>query len=238
MLVGKRAFFVPEKKCRRYVLPALPMEIRQNLIWSAVVVTALCLHLIAYLDKPIALYIRTLNPAITHFFKGVTVFGDSLYYLVPSFIFFWVFRLGYKKSREGLWRERFRRYSHSWLFLFVSIGASGLVNDLLKILFGRPRPKLMLSGGQDSFSFFQLSSSLWSFPSGHANTAFALMTALWVLAPRGRWLYLPLAVLVASSRVMVSKHYPSDVLAGAFLAVVVTLYVRQIFLKRGISLSL
>ncbi len=222
---------------RRLALPSLPGDVRRNLLGATVIIAALCLYLIAYLDKPIALYVSTLDPALIRFFKGVTYFGDSLYYLLPSILLFGFFTLRARKMGAGEVKDRFRRYARNGLFVFVSIAASGLVNDVFKILLGRPRPKVFLGGGPYGFSFVQLSSNYWSFPSGHANTAFALMTALWILAPRGRWVYLPLAVLVACSRVFVSKHYPSDVLAGAFLAIVVTLYVRQFFLKREMRLS-
>jgi undecaprenyl-diphosphatase len=55
----------------------------------------------------------------------------------------------------------------------------------------------------------------YSFPSGHAATAFA---AAWVLGarfPRARWPLLGVATLIALSRVVVGAHWPSDVLVGA-----------------------
>jgi undecaprenyl-diphosphatase len=107
-------------------------------------------------------------------------------------------------------------------FLFAAIGASGLVVDLLKIVVGRTRPKLLFETGAYDFSWFGLRADDWSFPSGHAATAAALMTALWCLWPRPLWLYVFGAVLVAASRVVTGAHYLSDVVAGAVIAVLVT----------------
>jgi undecaprenyl-diphosphatase len=58
-------------------------------------------------------------------------------------------------------------------------------------------------------------------PSGHAATAAAAATVVALLHPRLR---LPLAALVAAiglSRVYLGVHYPSDVLAGLALGIVV-----------------
>lgn len=56
-----------------------------------------------------------------------------------------------------------------------------------------------------------------SMPSSHAFNWFAAAMILFVFYRRSLWVSLPLATLVAVSRVYNGVHYPSDVLAGAFL---------------------
>ena len=54
-------------------------------------------------------------------------------------------------------------------------------------------------------------------PSGHATTAFAALVAIGAIFPQARalmWIY---AVLIALSRVVVTAHHPSDVIAGAIV---------------------
>ena len=63
----------------------------------------------------------------------------------------------------------------------------------------------------------------WSFPSGHAATAFAGAVALSYLWRRGAPLFFLLAAAIAFSRVYVGVHFPGDVLAGAALGAVVGL---------------
>jgi membrane-associated phospholipid phosphatase len=106
---------------------------------------------------------------------------------------------------------------------------SGLTVDLLKVIFGRARPKLLFAAGTYDFSWLGLGADHWSFPSGHAATAAALMTALWCLWPRHVLFYVILAAIVAASRVAIGAHYLSDVVMGAFVAVLVTRALAAIF---------
>ncbi len=60
----------------------------------------------------------------------------------------------------------------------------------------------------------------YSFPSGHTAASFAAMSALYFGGERYLWKpALVLAVLMAFSRLYLYVHYPTDVLAGAFLGV-------------------
>jgi undecaprenyl-diphosphatase len=60
-----------------------------------------------------------------------------------------------------------------------------------------------------------------SFPAGHAATAFAGATLLSYVVPRAIPLFAALAFAVGFSRVYVGVHYPSDVLVGAAIGVLV-----------------
>jgi undecaprenyl-diphosphatase len=60
-----------------------------------------------------------------------------------------------------------------------------------------------------------------SFPAGHAATAFAGATVLSYVAPRLTPLFLVLAAAIGLSRIYVGVHYPTDVLAGAAIGVLV-----------------
>ncbi|MFF3750675.1 phosphatase PAP2 family protein [Streptomyces sp. NPDC002018] len=64
----------------------------------------------------------------------------------------------------------------------------------------------------------------WSFPSNHSTIAGAAAIALVIARPRLAFLTVPMALLMAFSRVFVGVHYPHDVAVGLVLgAVVVTL---------------
>jgi len=116
-----------------------------------------------------------------------------------------------------IWTE-FARRSHGRIAMGASILAmlvSGIAVQLPKFVFGRPRPFLNVP---DQFGWLQPG---WtSFPSGHATHWFALVGALWIFSPRISLWVAPLAVVAALARVLVSRHYPSDLLAGAFFGLV------------------
>ncbi|HEY7177738.1 MAG TPA: phosphatase PAP2 family protein [Gaiella sp.] len=56
-----------------------------------------------------------------------------------------------------------------------------------------------------------------SFPSDHASAAFAIAFAVLAFSRRGGGLFLLAATVVGLSRIALGVHYPSDVLAGAFV---------------------
>ena len=69
--------------------------------------------------------------------------------------------------------------------------------------------------------------SMRAFPSGHATTAFAAAIAFGALWPRLRPLLWTYAIVIALSRVIVTAHHPSDVVAGAIAGAVGALLVRD-----------
>lgn len=110
------------------------------------------------------------------------------------------------------------------------IGATvcgGLAVDIVKLCVDRARPRAIDIATQASaFATFGLvptaggHSDANSFPSGHAAVGFGLFAALAWNYPRGRWLFLLLAVSAALQRVATSAHYPSDVCFGAAFGLV------------------
>jgi len=69
----------------------------------------------------------------------------------------------------------------------------------------------------------------YSFPSGHTLHAVAFSWLAIARFPELAWILIPLASLIAASRVVLGLHYPSDVLAGGAIGAALAL-VAQNFL--------
>ena len=99
----------------------------------------------------------------------------------------------------------------------------GLAADGMKLFLARGRPyKTDLSTihsvwgtFQEWLPMFSSSSANQSFVSAHTATAVGLALGLGWLFPRGRWLFIGYAVLVAMQRIAGPYHFASDTLWGA-----------------------
>ncbi len=102
----------------------------------------------------------------------------------------------------------------------------------LKIAVGRPRPYARLPGIASRSERYVpgAKGTFESFPSGHAALSFAQVTSWslshprwYVIAPGVAW-----AASVATSRVWLGVHHPSDVLAGAVLGAALAVLVHEL----------
>jgi len=104
----------------------------------------------------------------------------------------------------------------AWL-ICAALGPIAIVlNYGIKLLVRRPRPVLEglppLGGAPSSLSF----------PSAHALSSFAVATAMFRVDPATAAAFV-VALLLALDRPYLGMHYPSDVLAGALLGIVLGL---------------
>ncbi len=102
----------------------------------------------------------------------------------------------------------------------AAAGAIGvLIYKVIKHLTVRPRP---YSRQQD----IQLGAApldRYSFPSGHTLHAVSFTLICISYFPLMAWLLVPFTSLVAISRVVLGLHYPTDVLAGAFIGFLIAI---------------
>ena len=111
-----------------------------------------------------------------------------------------------------------RRRTPTWVgALLVGAGAvlAYLVSEALKLVVDQERP--CRAFGEVTTWVPCPPGGDWSFPSNHSTVAGALAGGLVLLAPRLGLVAVPIAVAVATLRVVAGVHYPHDVVAGLLL---------------------
>ncbi|MFD7085297.1 phosphatase PAP2 family protein [Streptomyces sp. NPDC002181] len=117
------------------------------------------------------------------------------------------------------WRARTRTGPRALAVALVAPLATALayaVSELVKSAVDEERPCRAVAGAAAPLITCPAPGD-WSFPSNHSAIAGAAAVALALALPRLALAAVPLAVLMAFSRVFVGVHYPHDVLAGLLL---------------------
>ena len=123
-------------------------------------------------------------------------------------------------------------------FLFCAVAFSNLVTEVLKYCVGRGRPFVGGEANAFHFSHFAGNPAYYSFPSGHATTAFALALAVSAVWPQARVAMAVYALIIAASRLVLLAHHPSDVVAGAMVGIVGAMFVRYWFAARRLGFAI
>lgn len=190
--------------------------------------------LMATVDGPLSAMMRHIDGPAKAVIDVLADSGDSFYSLVPTGVVFLLLMAIYFIDPNTI-----RARMVAWVaavsgFIFVSIAYSGILTNLIKIPLGRARPHVAEFLTFPEFHPFAGSGNLHSFPSGHANTVFAIAFAVGFLVPRLRRYLIPLAAVLAFCRVLQFRHFISDSLGGALLALATTLWLRDLFARNGI----
>lgn len=162
------------------------------------------------LDK---LGLQFINQSFTNsffdwFFPAITDLHDTFafrFLFIPALLVFLI----YKFKKKGV---------VIFLMALVSVGLSdGLGSVAFKKTFQRPRPHTMAE-----LNIIQRSpSSGFSFVSNHSANMFNFATYFSQFFPGYSLALYSVATLVAYSRVYNGAHYPSDILAGALLGIMI-----------------
>ena len=136
--------------------------------------------------------------------------------LIPIFIILF----GIVKKEKRIWSIG--------LWIGAPYLLSVIISNILKYTIARPRPFI-------SYPIIQKLSpgGSGSFPSGHTSDAFSIAMILSLLFPR-KMVVIPIflwAILVGYSRMDLGVHYPSDVIGGAIIGVISSLFCFRFYKK-------
>jgi membrane-associated phospholipid phosphatase len=201
---------------------------------SFLYVLAFCVFSYFVIDKPLALALKANTSQETlSFFKTITVLGDATGYLVVAAVALLILRTMAHSSISNIDFQRYRAWGRSALYALLVMASSGILVNALKYLIGRIRPRHLFEQGLYGFDPLNTQWGMNSFPSGHSQAIFAAMMALFVIYPRYDVAYLALAFMIALSRVMITVHYLSDTVMGAWIAIAAAVLLRRYFERKG-----
>ena|SRR3989344_3015962 len=141
------------------------------------------------------------------FFDAVVVFLASYLAYILIALFLVLLLISQYPKREKL-----------QIFLITAVSAFVArfgITEIIRFFYHRPRPFLDLPVYQ------LLTENSWSFPSGHATFFFALATAVYLYHKKLGIIFFIATILMTASRVIAGIHYPSDIIGGALIGIIV-----------------
>ncbi len=161
-----------------------------------------------FVDQPLALKVHALSLHTTYpILVWMTQLGRTIPYMIllPLIALFFRYVKRSKDLELRIW------------FLWSSLAITSLLCFIIKTLLGRARPELLFDQHIFGFYGFSTASLYHSFPSGHTNFVTTAVLSLTLLFPKQRWFFLIVGLMILATRVLLTYHYLSDVLATIFL---------------------
>ncbi len=127
--------------------------------------------------------------------------GNLAYCIVAVMIAVWILK---------------REHRRMLTVAFVSAAiARGIIVTLIRFFYHHPRPILVTDVHALAVN------TEWSFPSGNASFFFALATGVYLYNRKWGMVLYFCALVIGLARIFVGVHWPSDILAGAVLGILV-----------------
>lgn len=174
-----------------------------------------------FLDKPVAVDMSQLV-----WLKQNSTLGPSKAVLMTQacyVLMLFVFLIYFFRRLKG----KVGKHMNCLALLCQSVVFAFFTKNTLQYLFGRyvPRYKnghtLLFERNHHLYGFHWLQGG--SFPSGHMAVLSAAVIAITVFYPKFKWVAIALMLLMAVLLILLNYHFLSDVLAGAYLGVSISL---------------
>jgi undecaprenyl-diphosphatase len=204
----------------------------RRLAFGGVAGIALVALAMQFLDARSLTFVRTLPAGLVDTFNEITDFGQSGWFLVPLAILIVLTAALATPAAGRIGSLVLASLAVRFGYLFFAIAVPGLFVTIVKRLIGRVRPSDV---GPFAYVPWSWRNEYASLPSGHSTTAFAAAVAIAALWPKARIPMLIYAAVIALSRVIITAHFVSDVVAAAFVGGFGAILVRNWYASRGLA---
>lgn len=183
---------------------------------------------ILFFDQPVALYayhsdrVRTVIHMLLGMLTGSTNSNNEIPdFLTPMTLVITIV------SWTGYWvrthRGHFDRHTYFFKMVGTTVPFAFLSKTIIKFVFGRINTRVWVSDPTlgNNFHWFDGGGSYNGFPSGHMAVLAPLLIALWHFYPSLRPLWGAALGSLAIALVLTDYHFISDVIAGAYLGLLV-----------------
>jgi undecaprenyl-diphosphatase len=165
-------------------------------------------------DQTITQFLNRLLPHnyfFDYFFSFFSMKGSAIVIWILVIIFVVIFE---EKKHPGISKN-----DKKFVIIFMTafLTTSLLVEFPLKSFFRRQRPFTTIYNHLQLVTTNFNCPSDFSFPSGHASTAFAAAAVLAYFDKKRRYFYYLIASLIAFSRIYLGCHYFLDIIAGSII---------------------
>lgn len=232
-----RAWLLLMRRRRRGDIRLRPWISSAGLAVSGTVIAAVIAVVMVTCDTQAIIAARALPDGVHRAFGIITDFGKSGWFLWPigGMMFALALATSPRLGRFGTGIAAALAVRLS--FVFAAIALPGVFTAVTKDMIGRARP--FVGGSPNPFLYhpFAWKPAYASLPSGHTTTAVAAAVAIGAVWPASRpyvWVY---AVLIMVSRLIVTAHHPSDIIAGAVVGTVGAVLVRNWFAARRLAFA-
>lgn len=121
------------------------------------------------------------------------------------------------------WQRELKSNVTGYILAIVSGGISRGIVELIRFFYHHPRPPVALG----ITSLFPETS--YSFPSGHAVFFFGLAMGVYFINKRFGILLFILSIFIGLARISAGVHWPSDILGGAVLGILVSIVIFKLW---------
>jgi membrane-associated phospholipid phosphatase len=172
-----------------------------------------------FVDRPVAFYMYRHGIARFEEFRWLTEPPPLVQSWAPLLLVALAVRRAF-----GPWQ----RWQAALFLACVSLIVADQFRQSLGDLCGRYWPETwhdnnpsLIGTGAYGFHPFEVGDDVGSFPSGHAARIVGFLSVFWLAMPRGRWLYVVVALPMLVALVAMDYHFVGDVIAGSVLGALV-----------------